>query len=40
MTLVSGSAVYAAAGADSLFVPGLVDPAAIAELPRDRCRSR
>ncbi len=26
------SAVYAAAGADSLFVPGLVDPAAIAEL--------
>jgi 2-methylisocitrate lyase-like PEP mutase family enzyme len=26
------SAAYAAAGADSLFVPGLVDPAAIAEL--------
>jgi 2-methylisocitrate lyase-like PEP mutase family enzyme len=26
------SAVYAAAGADSLFVPGLVDPAAITEL--------
>ena len=26
------SAVYAAAGADSLFVPGLVDPASIAEL--------
>ena len=34
------SAAYAAAGADSLFVPGLVDPAAIAELARDRCRSR
>jgi 2-methylisocitrate lyase-like PEP mutase family enzyme len=28
------SAAYAAAGADSLFVPGLVDPAAIAELAR------
>jgi 2-methylisocitrate lyase-like PEP mutase family enzyme len=26
------SAAYAAAGADSLFVPGLADPAAIAEL--------
>ena len=28
------SAAYAAAGADSLFVPGLVDPAAIAELAK------
>ena len=34
------SAAYAAAGADSLFVPGLVDPAGIAELAKGRCRSR
>ena len=32
--VLSRSAAYAAAGADSLFVPGLVDVAAIAELAR------